>query len=327
MTRFQNLARARALSVDLSQRIDLEEISEARIYSAMLIDWAVIIASIYCGMQLPIYLAPLFVLIVGCQQHALLILLHEQVHFHLTKNIKLGEIISDLLLGLPLLISTELYRKTHYQHHSHINTKKDPDLKFMSEREEWQIPKNNRSIALMIFKDLSFFLHFKENFVNGPFVLLWSPLMRLFRPFHHPQGGLKFAYKIAIACYYAAAVCLITYFAAWKAVALFWLLPLVTVLPASTRIRALPEHLGLPEGDGHESSRTVWPLSFLEQFLFAPHKICVHQEHHSNPRIPYYNLTKAFETFNAVPDRTNQYESYLGKYGALTALTKSHSKT
>lgn len=304
---------------------ELERVSETRAVFSILLDWLSIFGLIYAGMNAPLFLAPLIIIFIGGLQHGLLILMHEQVHFHLLKNQRLGEWISDIFLALPLMISTQLYRKTHYQHHSNLNSKKDPDLAFMNEREEWSIPRDSKTTFWLVVKDI-FVLHFKENFINGPVALLWSPLPRLFRSREDSRGGLSLSYKFGVLAYYLLVIALISQLDLWKPFLVFWVLPLMTVLPASIRLRALPEHLGLPEGVSTQSCRTVWPLSWLEQILIAPHGISIHQEHHANPRIPFYHLDKAHRILNAHENRFECYPTYFGQSGALEGLIKRRAE-
>ena len=71
----------------------------------------------------------------------------------------------------------------------------------------------------------------------------------------------------------------------------FWVLPAVTALQVILRIRGVAEHAGYQPGpDQRLNSRTV--VNPVQTFLFAPHNVNYHIEHHQYPGVPFYNLPK-----------------------------------
>jgi fatty acid desaturase len=79
----------------------------------------------------------------------------------------------------------------------------------------------------------------------------------------------------------------------WLAVVKYlvlWVLPMVTILQAILRIRAIAEH-GAPSGFDSplNAARTNQPGAIARMILF-PHHVNYHIEHHLFPAVPHYNL-------------------------------------
>ncbi|MCA3890928.1 MAG: fatty acid desaturase, partial [Burkholderia sp.] len=69
-----------------------------------------------------------------------------------------------------------------------------------------------------------------------------------------------------------------------------WIVPSVTLLPLAGQVRAIFEHAGLPAcADQSRNARTIVRRSW-QTFLFGPHAIHFHIEHHLFARMPFHNL-------------------------------------
>lgn len=303
---------------------ELEKLQPWKFYLAVAIDWIIIICSCWLVIEVSHWFAPLAWLVIASRQHALLVLMHEQVHFRIGRSKFWTEFFSDVFLAFPILVSTRLYRRTHFRHHLELNTNQDPDFMFMKTHKEWNIPKSNRAFWGLVFKDICF-LHWRENFIHGPFVTFWSPLKRLFRSKDHPDGGLSGSYKTFVVAYYSIIGVVIYALNLFLPVVVLWILPMSTLLPAMVRLRAMPEHLGLSQLRPKQGTRTIAGMFWLESFLVAPHGIHLHYEHHLNPRIPFYNLSKAHCFLEKESLTQNSFKSYFGKAGALADLLKEPS--
>ena len=72
-----------------------------------------------------------------------------------------------------------------------------------------------------------------------------------------------------------------------------WIVPSVTLLPLAGQVRAIFEHAGLPAGaDQSRNARTIVRPSW-QTFLFGPHAIHFHIEHHLFARVPFHHLPVA----------------------------------
>ena len=70
----------------------------------------------------------LVVLFFAGRQLGLAILVHEATHNLLNTNRRVNDFLGKWLVGYPLMINLDDYRRVHLQHHKHAGTMKDPDL-------------------------------------------------------------------------------------------------------------------------------------------------------------------------------------------------------
>ena len=59
---------------------------------------------------------------IGSRQHALLVLMHDGVHYRLLRNRRLNDWMSEVILAWPHLVTARQYRKNHFAHHKYLNT-------------------------------------------------------------------------------------------------------------------------------------------------------------------------------------------------------------
>jgi fatty acid desaturase len=82
------------------------------------------------------------------------------------------------------------------------------------------------------------------------------------------------------------------YFGFWRWYLLLWFLPLVTVLQAILRFRAILEHGAVDDTSTPlKAARTNFVPAYLYWILF-PHDVHYHIEHHLYPSIPHYRLAE-----------------------------------
>lgn len=123
------------------------------------------------------------------------------------------------------------------------------------------IPRVTRHILLLCAKD----------FLIWPALREVAPFMRLVA-----SPGATLA---AVAIWATIALTL-----GWQPVAL-WFAALSTSFWASNRLRIWTEH------QGTNGTHRIWP-TWWQRFLFLPHNIWVHPEHHANAAIPFYDLPR-----------------------------------
>ena len=81
------------------------------------------------------------VIVIGSRLHGLGVLLHDCAHYRLFKNRKLNDIVGEVLLAWPLLITMYGYRRNHFNHHRYLNTEQDPDYVRKNRWQEYRMPK------------------------------------------------------------------------------------------------------------------------------------------------------------------------------------------
>lgn len=228
--------------------------------AAFAFDWSVIAASIAFYERYPGYLTGFIaIVLIGTRQHALAVLGHESAHGSISKNQFLNDLLGKLAF-LPFGISLRNYRRFHFAHHKYLGTSLDPELELKAQAAPaYGISVKPTTILWLAYKDF----------------LIW-PAMRETIPFMRLIGSL--GASLAAFGFWGL---LSTYLGPTPA--LLWFLSLSTSFWASNRLRIWTEHQGT---DGtHRIEPTWW-----ERFLFLPHGIWVHPEHHEDARIPFYRL-------------------------------------
>ncbi len=239
-------------------------------------EWAVVFATIAVAQRFNnplIYL--LAVLIIGSRQHAMLILMHEAVHFRLFKSKRLNEIVGDLLLAWPCLVSMRSFSRNHLAHHRHLNTVEDPDIVRKQNDPEWRFPMQRRKLTRMILKQ----------FTGLGFVYL----VQVFRSLDKNTADETRLYKLARTGFYVAAAGVIIYMGAFKLFVLYWAAPFLTWLMFIFRIRTMSEHPKIERTSAYTTS-LEYKLGLLERMLVTPKYAFFHIEHHAYPSVPFYRL-------------------------------------
>lgn len=222
------------------------------------------------------------IVLIGTRQHALAILAHEGAHRRLYRSARANTVAGNLLAAYPLFFQIEAYAHSHLQHHRRTNHPDDPDIQLQSGCWDWRFPMSGRALLGIVLLDLA-----------GRGALL--NLQRMLRYSAAGQTGdrvraeLRAARPVRLAFHLAAAAAL-AWSGAWAAFALYWLVPLLFVLPALLRLRNIFEHYGLDwsAGELQQSRNTL--CGPVERFLLAPHAIGLHLVHHLYPSVPARHL-------------------------------------
>lgn len=259
--------------------------------------------------------------VIGSRQQALGILVHDATHYLLFSNRTANDLLSDLLCGFPVNISTTRYRYTHFRHHRFTNSEHDPDWVLQQQDPDWRWPKNRRE-ALVLFFRCVFALnaHRAAKAAN-----LWSPFTHLLDP-------LGPAYPLRCRVLYLASsaviwVMLIKIGIFWPALIL-WAVPALTMLNVTNRMRATAEHILTPNTHELDSTRTVIP-SLWERFFISPLNINYHLEHHLFPSVPACNLGRLHRLLMQDPfysSRALITRSYFGSSGVIGELVRPEAE-
>ena len=244
-------------------------------------EWSLIVATIYLCQR---YWNPLLyifaVAFIGARQHALLILMHDGVHYRLFRNRPLNDWVSEVLLAWPHLVSARAYRKNHFAHHKYLNSPQDPDWKRREGDPAWIFPQAAPTLAKMLFRD-----------VSGLNALV---LLRLAASLVSADKASA-AFLVARYGFYEVAVSAIVYAGAFKGLVIYWLVPLFTWLVFIMRIRSIAEHHAIePAGAAYPSIRTT-RTGLMERIFLAPKNVNYHIEHHFFPSVPFYRLPELHE--------------------------------
>ena len=241
-------------------------------------EWTLIAATIYlCQRFWHPMLYVFAVAFIGSRQHALLVLMHDGVHYRLLRNRWLNDWMSEVVLAWPHLVTARQYRKNHFAHHKYLNTSQDPDLKRRAGDPVWVFPQTVPNLAKTLFRDASG--------LNAPAMLKLAASVAA-------ADSVPTGFLVARYGFYAAALGIIAYAGALEGFALYWVIPMFTWLVMIMRIRSIAEHHAIDEPDSaYPRTRTTEP-TWLERIFLAPKNVNYHIEHHFFPSVPFYRLPK-----------------------------------
>lgn len=248
-------------------------------------EWAVVFATIAVAQKLrnP-FVYVLAVMVIGARQHAMLILMHEAVHHRLFKSKRLNEIVGDVLLAWPCLVSMRSFSRNHLAHHRHLNTAADPDIVRKQNDPEWRFPMRRSRLAWILAKQ----------FTGLGFVYL----VQVFRSLDKNAADETVTYKRLRMGFYAVALAIILYAGVFKLFLLYWALPFLTWLMFIFRIRTMSEHPKVERTSEYATS-LEYRLSRLERMFVTPKYAFYHIEHHCYPSVPFYRLPELHQVLTA----------------------------
>lgn len=247
--------------------------------------WVTIGSSLFLCHE-TLWFLPLALPIIASRLHALTLIMHDGAHYLIHRNDKINDIVSNFFCSFPLMLSTEVYRKTHWKHHQFTQTMKDPNYVIMQKEENWHYPKKESEVKKLLLKDL-FFLGIADHM---KILKDWQLMPNL-----KDASTLE---KILFPFFMSAVLGLVWFGNFWME---FIILQAGALLiNPLARMRAMSEHAHYEsEGQDRVSKLSETPTinaGMIERFFFAPFNTNRHLEHHLYPTIPYYNLEKAHDT-------------------------------
>ena len=272
--------------------LELTRRSAWRATLAVLEDLAVIAVAI--GVALAYWPNPLVLLIaiivIGTRQHALFIITHDAAHYLLYEKRWLNDFVGRAC-ATPSGLSMCSYRVIHRMHHNNLYGELDPDTALHG-----GYPRGRLYLIRKLLKDLSGLTAWK----TYAYFLFAAPALntatnKALRPLDDTSERLR-AEARSDRNWVIAFHVLALGIAAWSGYLLeylvLWVLPLVTVVQAILRLRAIAEH-GAPSdlSSPLTAARTNTGAGWLRWLLF-PHNVNHHIEHHLYASVPMYNLPR-----------------------------------
>lgn len=228
------------------------------------------------------------ILIIGTRQHALFVIAHDAAHYLLYENRLLNDVVGRtcaMLQGLSMCT----YRVIHRMHHNNLYGELDPDTALHG-----GYPRGRTYLIRKLLKDLSGLTAWKTYayFLGGAPALNTKTNVAL-RPLDDTSAKLKrearndrnmvIAFHVALLALFAWSGYLVHYL-------VLWVLPLVTVVQAILRLRAIAEHGATTDFSSPlTAARTNLAPAWLEWLIF-PHQVNYHIEHHLYASVPHYHL-------------------------------------
>ena len=280
----------KALPRDLVRQLTRR--SAWRASAAIVHDFAVIAAAV----ALALYFWPnpvvvlLSVLVIGTRQHALFVIAHDAAHYLLYERRWLNDVAGRFCATVQGL-SMCTYRVIHRLHHNNLYGELDPDTALHG-----GYPRGRSYLVRKLLKDLSGVTAWKTYayFLGGAPALNTATNLAV-RPLDDTSENLRTAAKrdrdLVIALHVALLV-LFTWSGYLMQYLVLWILPLMTVVQALLRLRAIAEHGATSDFSSPlTAARTNTAPRWLEWLLF-PHHVNYHIEHHLYASVPHYNLPR-----------------------------------
>ncbi len=278
----------KALPKELLQRLTRR--SAWRATAAIFEDIAIIVFSIFIAIYFwpnPLVLIPC-VIVIGTRQHALFVVAHDAAHYLLYDNRTINDLAGRACATLQGL-SMCTYRVIHRLHHNNLYGELDPDTALHG-----GYPRGRSYLIKKLFKDLSGMTAWKTYayFLGGAPGLNTKTNVAL-RPLDDTSDKLRrdaFSDRNFVIAFHLVVLLV----AAWTGYLLqylvLWILPLVTVVQAILRLRAIAEHGATTDFSSPlTAARTNLAPAWIEWLIF-PHHVNYHIEHHLYASVPHYNL-------------------------------------
>ena len=251
------------------------------------LEWALIAAMIFlCQRYWHPMLYVFAVAFIGSRQHALLVLMHDGVHFRLLRNRRLNDWVSEVVLAWPHLVTARQYRKNHFGHHRYLNTSQDPDLIRRKGDPAWVFPQATAELARTLFRDATG--------LNAPAMLKLAAAVA-------KADSLPAWFNAARYGFYATALAVIIYAGGFKDFLLFWIVPMFTWLVLIMRLRSIAEHHAIDGPQSEYGLTRTTQATLLERVFVAPKNVNYHIEHHFFPSVPFYRLPELHQILMSKP--------------------------
>jgi len=230
------------------------------------------------------------IIIIGTRQHALFVIAHDAAHYLLYERRWLNDAVGRACAAAQGL-SMGTYRVIHRLHHNNLYGELDPDTALHG-----GYPRGRMYLVRKLAKDLSGLTAWKTYayFLGGAPALNTATNVAV-RPLDDTSAKLRhearadrnmvIALHIVALVAFAASGYLIQYL-------VLWVLPLVTVVQAILRLRAIAEHGATTDFSSPlTAARTNLGPAWLRWLVF-PHNVNYHVEHHLYASVPQYNLPR-----------------------------------
>ncbi len=228
------------------------------------------------------------VILIGTRQHALFVLAHEAAHYRLFESRAWNDAVGCACATVQGL-SMRTYRVIHRLHHNHLYTELDPDTALHG-----GYPRGRAYLARKLAKDLAGFTAWKTYayFLGGAPALNTQTKLAI-RPLDDTSPKLRSeatADRNRVVAFHVLALGLFAWTGHLVEYLVLWILPLVTVVQAILRLRAIAEHGATTDFTSPlTAARTNLVPAWLGWLLF-PHNVNYHIEHHLYASVPQYNL-------------------------------------
>jgi fatty acid desaturase len=278
----------KALPKDTVQR--LAKISIARSAWSVLQEVLVLAALVAVALHwwTPVVVVPCVILI-GTRQHALFILAHDAAHYRLFEQRWLNDAVGRACATVQGL-SMRTYRVVHRLHHNNLYGPADPDTALHG-----GYPRGRAYLAKKLLKDLTGFTAWKTYayFFGAPAINTETNVA--LRPLNDTSERLRSearSDRVVVIGFHGVALVVAAATGYWVEYLVLWVLPLLTVVQAILRLRAISEHGATTDFSSPLTAARTNLCHPIIEWLVFPHSVNYHIEHHLYASVPHYNLAE-----------------------------------
>ena len=272
--------------------LELTRRSPWRATAAVVHDFAVLAFAVSLGLTFwpnPLVLV-LSIFIIGTRQHALFVIAHDAAHYLLYETRWLNDAVGracSMVQGLSMCT----YRVIHRLHHNNLYGELDPDTALHG-----GYPRGRSYLIRKLLKDLSGLTAWKTYayFLGGAPALNTATNVAM-RPLDDTSEKLRREARHdrnAVIAFHLMALALFAWSGYLAEYLVLWILPLVTVVQAILRLRAIAEHGATTDFSSPLTAARTNVLPAWLEWLIFPHRVNYHIEHHLYASVPHYNLPR-----------------------------------
>jgi fatty acid desaturase len=230
------------------------------------------------------------VLVVGTRQHALFVIAHDAAHYLLYETRWLNDALGRACATVQGL-SMCTYRVIHRLHHNNLYGELDPDTALHG-----GYPRGKWYLVRKLLKDLSGLTAWKTYayFLGGAPALNTATNVAM-RPLDDTSEKLRREAqhdRNAVIAFHLMALALFAWSGYLVEYLVLWILPLVTVVQAILRLRAIAEHGATTDFSSPLTAARTNVLPGWLEWLVFPHRVNYHIEHHLYASVPHYHLPR-----------------------------------
>jgi fatty acid desaturase len=209
-----------------------------------------------------------------------LMLFHDGVHWLVSKNKRLNDLIINIFIGVPLLVPIDAYRVIHLSHHKHLGTIKDPERMLLYWGQPWNYsPLKTSRFLFQIIGDVTG--------VNSLVMMIRYCLIKR----KIKQFSSRYNNDFLLVTLIFWVVIIAALYLWWDnaiSILLLWFVPYLTITQLLQKLRSFAEH----SLDSQNSFTNDWRPGILGRITIWPYNINYHREHHNHPSIPWDQLPK-----------------------------------
>lgn len=235
---------------------------------------------------------------VSVRMNALFVVVHESWHFNLFRSRKANEWLGASFASYPIVMPYFHDRNTHWNHHRHVGTLRDPDAW------AWDFPDTPKIFVREITRvacGVSYLERIVRLATRKP--VPPPPADRPPRP--ALEGAMAKKEIMRLAAVHSVILGIFALTIGWYWYFPLWLLPGLSLFPAWGMLREFLEH--------RRGALVVYRTGWLERFLLGCFNFHLHAYHHAHASAPWFTLPSMRDRAHKKVPGIVYLDSYFGE--------------